>query len=176
MVYELTPGPGGSWSERVLYRFGSFPNDGQQPGIEQLAMDRSGNLYGTTGQGGSHICFGTVGCGTVFKLTKGSNGQWKLYDFSGGADGNAPAGGLLIKGGAFMAATAFGGSPMCGCGVVYKLSPSGGTWTYSVLNTFSGSDGAQPTDGLISDGKGHLYGTTVTGGSGGAGVVFELTP
>jgi uncharacterized repeat protein (TIGR03803 family) len=100
-----------------------------------------------------------------------------LYDFSGGADGATPVGGLLIKGDNLYGATASGGSPVCGCGVVYKLSPgSGGKWTTTVLHTFVGSDGAQPTDGLISDSNGHLYGTTVTGGSGGAGEVFELTP
>jgi uncharacterized repeat protein (TIGR03803 family) len=178
-VYELTLS-GGTWNETVLYSFGSIVNDGQLPGIEQLAMDTSGNLYGTTGQGGTHICFGTVGCGTVFKLTKGSNGTWKetvLHNFSGGADGGSPVGGLLIKGGALYGATAFGGSPNCGCGVVYKLSPgSGGRWTTTILHTFLGSDGAQHTDGLISDNKGRLYGTTVTGGKGGAGEVYELIP
>jgi uncharacterized repeat protein (TIGR03803 family) len=73
--------------------------------------------------------------------------------------------------------TVYGGSTNCGCGVVYKLGPgSGGTWTYDVLHTFVGSDGAQPDANLVLDAKGNLYGTTATGGTGGGGVVFEVTP
>jgi uncharacterized repeat protein (TIGR03803 family) len=44
------------------------------------------------------------------------------------------------------------------------------------LHRFLGSDGAQPAAAPILDSKGSLYGTTITGGSGGAGVVFEITP
>jgi uncharacterized repeat protein (TIGR03803 family) len=181
VVYELTPGSDGTWAETVLYSFGSAANDGQHPEPEQLAFDRAGSLYGTTGNGGTNICFGTVGCGTIFKLTKGPNGQWKesiLYDFVSGPSGSIPSGGLFIDAsGSLYGEAGAGGSSTCGCGVVYKLTPGvGGSWTYSVLHTFQGTDGNGPTSGLISDGKGHLYGTTVTGGSGGAGVVFELTP
>ena len=72
--------------------------------------------------------------------------------------------------------TVYGGSG-CDCGVVYKLAPGKkGKWTYTVLHTFVGSDGAQPDANLILDDKGNLYGTTATGGPGGYGVVFELTP
>ena len=33
-----------------------------------------------------------------------------------------------------------------------------------------------PYAALILDNKGNLYGTTATGGAGGAGVAFEITP
>ncbi len=46
----------------------------------------------------------------------------------------------------------------------------------TVLYTFSGPYGAQPYAGLIFDTFGNLYGTTVSGGGSGGGVVFELTP
>jgi uncharacterized repeat protein (TIGR03803 family) len=178
-VYELTPS-GGIWNERVLHAFGSMTNDGEQPILEQLVLDQTGNLYGTTQYGGSHIC-GETGCGTVFELSPDGNGQWTetiLYDFSSGANGNAPAGGLVLDVmGNLYGVTGLGGAPLCECGVAYKLTPgSGGTWTYSVLHTFTGPDGVGPSDGLTSDGKGHLFGTTYSGGRGGAGVVYELVP
>jgi uncharacterized repeat protein (TIGR03803 family) len=61
--------------------------------------------------------------------------------------------------------------------VVFKLAPQkNGTWKYTVLHTFIGYDGAQPDANLTLDSKGNLYGTTATGGAGGYGVAFELTP
>src|SRR5262249_15465211 len=85
-------------------------------------------------------------------------------------------GGLVFdKAGNLYGTTALlGGS--CGCGVVFKLTPgSGGTWTYSVVHTFVGTDGAGPLASLIIDKQGDLYGTTSTGGPGGYGVVFEIS-
>jgi uncharacterized repeat protein (TIGR03803 family) len=70
-----------------------------------------------------------------------------------------------------------------GYGTVFELSPpaiSGGTWTETVLHSFSGypSDGAAPSASLIADSKGNLYGTTRYGGASTSnnGVVFELSP
>jgi uncharacterized repeat protein (TIGR03803 family) len=49
--------------------------------------------------------------------------------------------------------------------------------TESILYSFTGgSDGASPQGGLTPDGKGNYFGVTVGGGSGNAGVVFELSP
>lgn len=73
--------------------------------------------------------------------------------------------------------TTAGGSPNCECGIVYKLSPGPkGKWNFKVLHTFVGTDGAQPVGELIFDDKGNLYVNTITGGAGGYGVAFELTP
>ena len=45
-----------------------------------------------------------------------------------------------------------------------------------VLHTFSGgSDGAMPTDPLVQDAQGNLYGTTVGGGVDNDGTVFEVS-
>ena len=83
----------------------------------------------------------------------------------------------MDKAGNLYGTTIAGGSSQCDCGVVFKLSPgAGGKWKYTVLHTFVGSDGAQPDANLILNGKGNLYGTTATGGAGGYGVAFELTP
>jgi uncharacterized repeat protein (TIGR03803 family) len=48
--------------------------------------------------------------------------------------------------------------------------------TESVLHSFGGADGAGPLNGLISDGKGGFYGTTVFGGPTGGGEIFRLRP
>jgi uncharacterized repeat protein (TIGR03803 family) len=108
-----------------------------------------------------------------------SGGRWKesvLYSFSNGASGGYPSGGVVMdNGGNLYGLTADGG---IGCGVLYKLAPSGkGKWTYSVLHAFGqGADGCIPVGNLALDKKGNLYGGAVLGGEYGYGVVFELTP
>jgi hypothetical protein len=78
--------------------------------------------------------------------------------------------------------TSGGGSSNCsnfyGCGVLFKVTPSG---QETVLHRFVGTDGANPQGGLLRDGHGNLFGTTFEGGNyadchgRGCGVVFELT-
>ncbi len=50
--------------------------------------------------------------------------------------------------------------------------------SYSVLYSFTGTngDGSNPGGGVVTDAAGNLYGTTLLGGSSGAGTVFKLTP
>ena len=60
-------------------------------------------------------------------------------------------------------------------GVIYEIAF--GTWTQSVLYTFTGgSDGANPAAGLLKDKADNLYGTTTFGGQKNYGSVFELSP
>ena len=195
-VFKLTPLDAGRtrWQETVLYRFQGGA-DGENP-MSALTLDAAGALYGTTLYGGAGPCY--LGCGTVFKLTPPGYGQTEwikttLYSFSGGADGGAPQGKLLLGGsGAVYGTTYKGGTGDCrdglgypiGCGVVFKLTPpaAGQTrWTPSVLRDFSGPDGAFPQGGLISDGTGALVGTASAGGperygAGSFGLVFRLLP
>ncbi len=186
VVFELTPGANGSWTDNTLFTFSGA--DGQWPG-GGLTFDASGNLYGTTGWG--------CGMGCIFELTPNTGGGWTesvLYGFQfEGKNGSYPSGGSLIfdASGNLYGTLAFGGQEGCspygnGCygfGVVFELSPSGdGTWTQKVLHTFQGKDGESPTCTLVFDAAGNLYGTAFAGGdlslcSGyGCGVVFELTP
>jgi uncharacterized repeat protein (TIGR03803 family) len=177
VVYELRHAAG-TWKETVPHSFLSFPHDGGGGSLGALAIDSAGNLYGTTISGGTNICFS--GCGTIFKLAPTTNGHWKetiLYNFASGSTGFGPGGGVVIDtAGNLYGTTIYGGDAFCGCGVVYKLAPSSsGTWTYSVLHTFVDIDGAIPDANMVLH-EGKLYGTAATGGPGGGGVVFEITP
>ena len=173
-AYELRPMPEGKWKESILHKFDVHPGDGAFPGVGALVLDSAGRLYGTTDVGGA------TGNGTIYRLTPQSGGHWKetiLYSFKGGASGQEPSAGVVMDEAGNLYGTTIGGGSGCDCGVVYKLAPGkNGKWTYTVLHTFVGSDGAEPDANLIVGDKGNLYGTTATGGSGGYGVVFEITP
>ncbi len=95
VVFELSKGSGGLWTEKVLYNF-QGGNDGIEP-FANIIFDAAGNLYGTTYAGGiSTVC--APNCGTVFELSPTSGGNWTesiLYTFTGGADGCTPQGGLV---------------------------------------------------------------------------------
>ncbi len=190
IVFEMTPNPDGTWTETVLHTFGNG-TDGVGP-LGRLVLDSAGNLYGTTSSGGtspSGNCFG--GCGTVFKLSPGSNGQWTesvLYNFcsqAGCADGNAPTGGVIFDAaGNLYGTTVDGGTPDQHLnGTVFELTPGGnGQWVETVLYMFQNAttDGNNPRGDLVQDKSGNLYGTTswgysVPGGGFGNGIVFELT-
>jgi uncharacterized repeat protein (TIGR03803 family) len=169
----------------VLHEF-KGPADGHHP-VASLTFDATGNLYGTTTQGGE----GCGACGTVFELQPNLDGTWAesvVYSFAGGADGDNPVANLMADGkGNFFGTTSAGGDDCsgAGCGVVFELSSSlDGSWTETVLYRFTGGrDGSTPRAGLISDAAGNLYGTTSYGGSfggkcgtTGCGVVFMLAP
>ena len=177
-VYKLSPGANGRWRETVIHSFMGGASDGASPHAT-LFMDRQHNLYGTTENGGStsQSCKSTGGCGVIFKLTPSSGGTWTetiLHSFAGGSDGSIPYSGLVQDAaGNFYGTTIEGGSK--NAGTVYELSPSGSTWTLTVLHNFTGNpDGKTPYGGVIFDSAGNLYGTTYDGGSG-SGIVYQLS-
>jgi uncharacterized repeat protein (TIGR03803 family) len=171
-VFELTPAKG-KWSFKVLSRNAEWRNG--------LVFDTEGNLYSVT-----------VGdrFGSVFRLTRGANGNWKtavLHRFNG-RDGYAtlPQGTLILDAAGNLYGTTMQGgnssdtdcSPN-GCGVVFELIRSNNyEWRENVLHNFhdDGRDGIWPAAGPIFDAAGNLYGTTRRGGTGGVGTVFEITP
>jgi uncharacterized repeat protein (TIGR03803 family) len=174
-VFELIAPAAGKkvWKEKVLASFdgtnGNLPAAG-------LIMDKSGNLYGTTLEGGAS------NFGTVFKLAKPAAGKtvWTLSDLFSfdGTDGQNLQSGLIFdSAGNLYGTTNFGGANSDG--TVFELSPpaSGhGAWTETVLFSFNETDGKFVADALIFDTKGNLYGTTNEGGASGDGTVFELSP
>jgi uncharacterized repeat protein (TIGR03803 family) len=177
-AYELTPTGSGNWTETVLHSFSSGTGDGSFP-QGSLTLDGSGNLYGTTVDGGVY------GAGTVFELTPGGGGSWTetiLHSFDptiNGTDGSVPSSDLILDSAGNIYGTA--GAGLYSLGVVFELSPAaGGTWTEAILHnfqqTFPGSDGYTPGPMLVFDASGNLYGTTIYGGAEAGGTVFELTP
>jgi len=188
VVFKLSPSTTG-WQETVLHIF-SGGKDGANP-RDGLILDASGNLYGTTSQGGIAADCGGHGCGVVFELSPFSGGGWaekELHSFTGGKDGAQPWSGLIFDAdGNLYGTTSAGGSPIgvSGAGVVFELKPaSGGGWKETVLHDFSfDAKGSTPAAGVIFDSHGNLYGTTSGGGvttgecsPGGCGVVFKLSP
>jgi uncharacterized repeat protein (TIGR03803 family) len=183
IVYELTPEAGGSWKEKIIHTFVGG-SDGRSPQAG-LIIDKKGNLYGTTYQGGTGTNCGAFACGTVFELSPKTGGGWTekiLYSFKGGTgDGQNPAASLLMDsaGNLYGTTVAGGTGGSVNSGTVFKLSPNGsGGYTETVLHSFTsgGTDGCNPFAGLVLDSKGNLYSTTGAGGTYGFGTVFELSP
>jgi uncharacterized repeat protein (TIGR03803 family) len=181
-VYRLSRA-GSGWTVTPLYSF-LGGTDGAYP-VADVAFGPNGTLYGTTSGGGNG------GYGTVFNLRPPASvcktvlcpwTETVLYRFTGGSDGgfgNFPYGyaDVLVfdRAGNVYGTTPNGGA--YGYGVVFKLTQSGGSWTESVLWSFTGGDdGANPLSGVIFDSAGNLYGTAESGGTHGEGVVYELSP
>jgi uncharacterized repeat protein (TIGR03803 family) len=172
-------------AETVLYSFGGSP-DGAEP-TAGVVRDASGNLYGTTSEGGQATqCPSEVGvfqgCGTVFKLAPDGQ-ETVLYTFTGASDGGIPYGGLVLdsKGNLYGTASQGGSSANCndgatfvGCGVVFEITAAG---EEKVLHSFEGgpTDGEVPYSGLVF-GSRALYGTTFYGGAEGCGIVYKVSP
>jgi uncharacterized repeat protein (TIGR03803 family) len=181
-VFELSL-VNGKWTEKVLHSFNQDGKDGSFPAAS-LILDRDGNLYGTTVEGGPlSVCYQS-GCGVAFELLPGKNGEWTekiLYTFHFYSSG--PYYALVMdKSGNLYGTDSITGKYLDG--VVFELVPSNGKWTQKVLHTFKldGKDGANPDSSLILDQQGNLYGATSNGGplSGcngqTCGTVFELSP
>ena len=165
-VYQLSPS-GSGWTEQTLYGF-TGGNDGGNP-EGGLILDSSGNLYGTTPSGGGG------GGGTVWELTP-FNGGWTFHTLYGLSGQGGSWGKLLMDATGNLYGTAAGDGAY-GQGAVFKLTLSGGVWTYTSLHDFTGgSDGGNPFSNLVFDANGNLYGTTFAGGVYSYGVVFEITP
>jgi uncharacterized repeat protein (TIGR03803 family) len=169
-VFKLAPPTkkNGAWTETVLYSFGTG-TDGANP-VGGVHLDKAGNLYGTTSVGGAY------GFGTVFELVAASG--WKenvLHDFQNTSDGTNPYAGLISdkKGNLYGAATDGG---VNGGGTIFELSPSGGSWNFTVLTSLPGWGISGTFRDLLLDTKGNLYGTTHCDGDNSAGTIFELTP
>jgi uncharacterized repeat protein (TIGR03803 family) len=183
-VYELSPSGGGTWTETVLYSFGTYETDGSLP-TSGVILDSAGNLFGVTAYGGRGQG------GIVYELTPSGIGSWSekllyAFDYRNKTDGTNPIGNLIFDSTGNIYGTTFsGGSTTCisGCGMVFELKPTDSGWIERILHNFvdNGVDGYSPAAGVILDLAGNLYGTTPYGGEFGGpndqtngGTVFEI--
>ena len=185
-VFELKSIPAG-WLLNPIFTF--YPNtqsQGYGP-YGKVVFGPDGALYGSARTGGTNIC-DNQGCGTIFKLQPHPTFcnsflcEWNitvLYDFSPDS-GAFPDQIIFGPDGSIYGTTLIGGNTgnNCpnGCGTVFRLTNSGGTWTRDILYEFSGTDGNYPQGGVVLDSAGNLYGTTYNGGTYNQGVLYKLSP
>jgi uncharacterized repeat protein (TIGR03803 family) len=170
-VFKITT----SGEPTTIYSFCTLPScaDGANPEAG-LVLDPNGAFYGTTNSGGNNLA------GTIFKITSAGK-LTTLYHFcavAGCADGANPEAELLVaSSGILYGTTADGGSN--NLGTVFSITAAG---KFTVLHSFSGTDGGGPVGGtLVQGANGNLYGTTTYGGLdncpiGNCGTIFEITP
>jgi uncharacterized repeat protein (TIGR03803 family) len=167
-VFQLVPSGSGSWTENILYNFGSA-TDGSIP-VAGVTLDASGNLYGTTSAGGVY------GYGRVFELVQANSwSETVIHDFADLSDGATPYAGLIPgPSGVFYGAATDGGSG--GGGTVFQLTPSASGWTFSVIHSLTGWGIAGSFRNLMVDSKGTIYGTTHCDGTDDLGTIYQLVP
>jgi uncharacterized repeat protein (TIGR03803 family) len=168
-----------TWTETVLHNFCAQPNctDGDNPTPARPTIDASGNVYGTTINGGSE------GGGVMYRITPA--GAYSMaFDFTQpSVYGETPYGGATPDGNGNFFVPLYGNGPnVPHAGTVVKLHHGASGWTESLIYAFCSKtnckDGAYPHSTLIFDKSGDLLGTTAAGGSSTpqGGTVFELTP
>lgn len=175
-VFKLSHS-GAGWVLTTLYSFAGG-NDGATP-WGRLVIAEDGSLYGTTAYGG-----GSCDCGTIFHLRppptapRTAMAPWDetvIHRFTG-SDGQMPLADLTFDpSGNIYGTTFYGGST--GNGVVYELTPSGDSWTETVLySAKNNGDGRLALGGVVFDKSRNLYSVFALGGPHGYGAVYELSP
>jgi uncharacterized repeat protein (TIGR03803 family) len=111
----------GTYSETIVYSF-TGEETGQYPG-GGVTLDSSGNIYGTTTNGGGKECSLSDGCGTVFKLRlSGTTYKYKLLGSFDSTDGAFPYSSPIFGSSGDLYGVTFGGGSE-GYGTLYELTP-----------------------------------------------------
>jgi uncharacterized repeat protein (TIGR03803 family) len=158
-VYVVTP----AGKESVIFSFPLSYGTSCQPG---LTLGNDGNLYGDCNNQGAN------GFGLLYKVTpKGVLTELHNFTNTGGDGANPNGPPVAAKDGNLYGPAQNGGAN--GQGTIYKITPSGTVTTfYSFLG---GSGGSNPSAPLIQGSDGNLYGSTLFGGTNGAGTIFKLS-
>jgi hypothetical protein len=181
LIFELQSpnGPGGSWTETVLYSFINASTDACDPAAPPAAGP-NGVLYGVTYGGGAY------GGGAAYQLQPPTSpgGAWSesvIYSFAGpiGPYEGEPTSFVMGPNGPLYVTTTDGGN---GAGALVELQPPaspGGAWTATLLYSFPGGTGGSVPTSLTFGADGDFYGVTEYGGSlsgRGYGTVFVIRP
>jgi uncharacterized repeat protein (TIGR03803 family) len=175
-LYKVSPTGQGT----VLFAFqGGLTNTDPKLPAGGVLLGANGDIFGAAQFGNSQAC--EIGCGSIFRLDS-AHQLHSLHNFTGRADGSNPIGPLVrdADGNLFGVAQS-GGRRLCpeffltpgtGCGVVFKIDSQN---RFTILHRFRGqAGGAVPQGGLLLDGAGNLFGTTLKGGIDENGIIFKI--
>jgi uncharacterized repeat protein (TIGR03803 family) len=152
--------------------------DGRRPAGGLILSGHT--LYGTTEYGGSSSN------GTIYAINTNGTGFTNLYNFTAlnnftNSDGANPYAGLILSGNTLYGTALNGGE---GSGTLFAVDTDGSgftnLYTFTALNNFTNSDGANPAARLMLAGNA-VYGTAEYGGVhssgafGGSGTMFRLS-
>jgi uncharacterized repeat protein (TIGR03803 family) len=129
-----------------------------------VGVVQSGVVYGTVASGGA-------GSGFIFAFPLTIKRLSDIHDFDSTTEGSSPDAGLQSDiAGNLYGATALGGS--ASGGTLFKFDTS---HVLTVLHNFgTGTDGAQPRQGLVRTKSGMIFGSTRIGTPNNAGNIFQL--
>ncbi len=157
-----------------LHQFSPTDGEGGRP-YSHLVQTANGLLYGVANEGG------TGNEGTLYSMT--TNGAVHVlhkFDYTTNNDGYNPTGALLVghDGKTLYGTTTLGGANgnSVGGGIIFSYADGVLTTLHAFDNIQSSAAGTfyQPEGALIYGPDGNLYGTTVSGGSGGG--LFSISP
>ena len=176
-VFRMTP----QGAVTNLHSFLFSPKTNTAPNgvypIAGLIQATDGFLYGVTSDGGKYGCNGSLGCGTLFRIS--TSGSFKmLHQFCNNQscpnsiEGGGPKAHLIqLPNKLLCGTTAQGGS--ANQGTLFCASTGGGVETLHDFDRSNGTDGVDPEGALLAGADGTtLYGTTISGGENGGGTVF----
>jgi uncharacterized repeat protein (TIGR03803 family) len=158
-LYRYTP------TNAVLQTIATFAGANGSDATSSPMVDASGNLFGTTYNGGAN------GYGVVYEFDTASN-LTALYSFNA-SSGSQPMGGLVQDANGTLYGTTYTGGSADN-GTAFSLATNG---AFKVLVTFNSGNGAYPGGTLLLETNGELFGTTEGGGGNGSGggTVFEMS-
>jgi uncharacterized repeat protein (TIGR03803 family) len=184
--YGVTEDGGGSANNGTVYRMTpagvvtpiySFTGSQGRIFYSDLVEGADGNLYGMN----LSLCPNkNAQCGNIFQLTKA--GVYSVfYQFTDGADGSIPVGGLVLGTDGNFYGTTYAGlyntTSSTKDGTLFKLTPAG---VLTTLHTFVDSEGYGPRGSLALGPDGLLYGVTQYGATGcgslpTCGILFSIS-
>ena len=120
---------------------------------------------------------GTDGQGTIFRLNPATGHRTTIYTFSGGLDGDSGDAGVLFGSDDALYGENTGGGQY-GHGTLFRFDTL--SHAFKALHQFTAAEGHthifNSPPNLVVEQNGTIYGTTLTGGTFGKGMIYSLAP